>query len=208
MNKRVKGILIFTVIELIIFIICSGIAYFIGFSGGEKRGLEHKTIIVHTNFEDTSLTIESEDYRYQFLPKEMSDYICLLSKELNIDPNLPIAHLMVENPKFNMEAVHKNENGSMDLGLFQLNDAYLYKTFIPSYWDMDVEFNPFNWKHNTFIACHLIQDLNESVKVMDDAIMAYNCGLGRVMNNEIPTSTYEYLAAVRNNLKLLSEIGK
>lgn len=183
------------------------IGLFIGHANGYQQGIEHKTIIVHTEFDVKPEEPEGEPY-YPFLKKEVSDYICSLSKELQIDSDLVVAHLMVENPTFDPEAIHKNENGTFDEGFFQLNDASIYKTFLSAYWDIDVEFNPFNWKHNTFIACHFIKDLSESVKVQDDAIMAYNCGLGRVMNNNIPASTYRYLASVKNNLTLLNDMHK
>lgn len=198
----------YVIIWGLVFCLLTGIiGLFIGHANGYQQGIEHKTIIVHTEFDVKPEEPEGEPY-YPFLKKELSDYICSLSKELQIDSDLYVAHLMVENPSFDPEAIHKNENGSFDCGLTQLNDRYIYSVFVPSYWDMDIEFNPFNWKHNVFIAMHYMKDLSESVKVQDDAIMAYNCGLGRVMNNNIPASTYRYLASVKNNLTLLKDMHK
>lgn len=71
------------------------------------------------------------------------------------------------------------------------------------YWFDNVELDPFNWKHNTYIALHLMADLQKEFKVQEDAIMAYNGGRGAVMNGTIKPSTYEYLRKVKNNLILL-----
>lgn len=190
----------------LVFVLLSGfLGALVGDYRGYHRAIDSKTIIVHTDFDVKPAEPDGEPY-YPFLKKEVSDYICSLCTELRIDSDLVVAHLMVENPNFDPDAVNRNQNGSQDLGMFQLNDSSLYSTFIKAYWDIDVEFNPFNWKHNTFIACHFIQDLNESLKVQDDAIMAYNCGIGKVMNNKVPASTYRYLASVKNNLTLLKDM--
>ena len=136
----------------------------------------------------------------------ISDYIEDLSAELGIDPDLPVAHLLVENPEMNWNAIHKNENGTLDLGGFQLNNKYLYISFLPDYWpNMDIDFDPFNPKQNTFIALHHIQYLNEKLKVQEDAIAAYNCGVYAVMHDQIPESKKIYVKRVVNNYKLLKK---
>lgn len=180
-------------------------AYENGKMEGYEKGVNQKTIIVHTDFNNTELPIISDIAEYEFLPKEMSDYICALSSELYINPDLVVAILMKENPEFNPSAQHQNENGTIDMGLMQLNDRYIWSVFVPSYWDLDIEFNPFNWKHNLFLSMHLIKDLSDSLKVVDDVIMAYNAGTGRVMSGNVPSSTYQYLASVKNNLSLLQK---
>lgn len=202
MKISIKAVIIWGLVILATFSI---VGYVIGYSYGFEKCKEQKTIIVHTEFDIKPEEPEGEPY-YPFLKKEISDYICSLSKELQIDSDLVVAHLMVENPTFDPEAIHKNENGTFDCGMFQLSDKWTYITFLPAFWDIDIEFDIFNWKHNTFIACHLIKDLNDSLKVQDDAIMAYNCGIGRVMNNTVPESTKRYLSSVKNNLIMLKNI--
>ena len=157
---------------------------------------------------DESKTIENEEpAKYPFLQKEMSDYICKLSEELKINSDLVVSILLVENPEFNPDAVHRNENGTVDFGLFQINDKYTWSTFIPKYWRMGIEFNPFNWKHNAFLAMHHIEYLSSRLKIQDEIIMAYNCGEGAVMKNQIPESTKVYLSRVKNDLKLLTNLS-
>lgn len=151
---------------------------------------------------------KSENPKYKFLEPELSDYICALSDELELDSDLAVARLMVENPEFNNDAIHKNENGTLDITLWQLNDRYLWTTFKDRYWFDNVELDPFNWKHSTYIALHHMKYLDDKFKVQDDAIMAYNCGEGAVMNGTIPHSTYVYLANVKNNYLLLKSCEK
>ena len=156
-------------------------------------------------------TIEEETeqeigvWKYQFLKKELSDYICGLCSEMDLDSDLVVAILMKENPEFDPEATHRNENGTIDVGMFQLNDRYVWTEFRNAYWFDNVELDPFNWKHNTYLAVHHIEYLQKQLKVMDDVIMAYNCGIGAVMNGNIPSRTKSYYANVKLNMKLLKK---
>ena len=151
---------------------------------------------------------EEADVRYKFLEPKVSHYIEALCQELNFDSDLAVAVLMVENPKFDPNAINRNLNGSVDCGLFQLNDRYVWTVFKDSYWIEEVELDPFNWKHNCFIAIHHLAALQKKLKVTDDAIMAYNCGAGAVMAGRVPYSTTIYLAKVKNNLQLLNTSAK
>lgn len=138
------------------------------------------------------------------LPAALSNYICDLSAELELDSDLIVAILMVENPEFNPDAISRpNQNGTLDLGMFQLNDYYLWTEFKNDYWFENIELNPFNWKHNTYIAIHHIKYLQDKFKIQDEVILAYNGGKGAVMNGTIKPSTYNYLRKVQNNLFLL-----
>lgn len=164
-------------------------------------GTSHEKKIA-VNFETAEIQNE-EPHKYQFLQKDVSDYICSLSDELEIDSDLVVAILMVENPEFNAEAVHRNINGTIDCGLFQLNDRYIWTSFKDAYWFDNIELNPFNWKHSSFLAIHHIAYLTKKAKVTDEVIMAYNCGVGAVMSGDIPDSTKAYLKKVKTNLFLL-----
>ena len=146
------------------------------------------------------------NHKYQILSAQLSNYICDLSEELEIDPNLVVSILMVENPEFNPEAIHRNENGTIDCGLFQLNDRYTWTTFKTNYWFDNIELDPFNWKHNCYLAMHHIEYLQKQLKLTDEVIMAYNCGIGAVMNETVPASTRVYLAKVKNNMTLLKGV--
>lgn len=192
---KTKKILIITFSFLVLF-------FFGLFLGKYVQSKEMKKI-VYVDFLAEEITVEETEHKYQFLPKELSDYICQMCSELEIDSDLAIAILMQENPQVNLEATHRNENGTMDLGLWQLNDKYLYTDFSNNFWKFDVELNAFDWKHNTFIALHQIEWLQSRLKVFDDVICAYNCGIGATMNRKIPESTKVYLSRVKNNYNLL-----
>lgn len=158
---------------------------------------------VAVDFTIESFAKDEREPKYKFIPAELSNYICDMCDELGLDSDLSVARLMVENPEFNPEATHRNENGTIDVGLWQLNDYYLWTSFKNRYWFDNIQLDPFNWKHNTYIALHHMKYLDEKFKVQDDSIMAYNCGEGNVMNGTIPASTRAYLAKVKNNLFLL-----
>ena len=180
---------------LIIDILISAASFALGF----KLNRSKKSY----DFDNVIFIPEVENPKYTFLEPELSNYICALCDGLGLDSDLVVAHLLVENPEFNPDAIHKNDNGTVDLGLFQLNDRYLWTTFRNDYWFDNIELDPFNWKHNTYIALHLMADLQKKFKVQDDAIMAYNGGKGAVMNGTIKPGTYEYLRKVNNNYMLL-----
>lgn len=155
------------------------------------------------DFTISEIKADKREPKYKIMPAEFSNYICDMCEGLEMDSDKAVAHLMVENPNFDPEAIHKNVNGTIDEGLFQLNDRSTWTSFVKKYWFDNIEFNPFNWKHNTYIALHHMKYLEDKFKVEDDAIMAYNCGEGNVMNGTIPESTKVYLAKVKNNLYLL-----
>ena len=193
-QKKVKPLLIAVVILTILLVIALLVTAYLAGCKHQKR--------IAVDFSITDSNDESE-HKYQFLNKQISDYICELSSELGIDSDLVVAILMCENPEFNPEATHRNENGTIDVGMFQLNDYYLWTTFKRDYWFDNIELDPFNWKHNSYIAIHHIKELQNQLKVQDDVIMAYNGGKGAVMNGTVKASTKVYLAKVKNNLFLL-----
>lgn len=177
------------------------LAAFIGFS----LYLKHPKIEYY-EFNISEVKEETE-WKYDMLPAEMSDYICSLCEQLDLDSDLAVSILLKENPELNPEAMHRNPNGSIDCGLWQLNDSYIFSVFVPAYWKLSEEFNPFNWKMNTYLAIKHITSLKNDLKVFDDIVCAYNCGVGRTMSGDIPASTRSYLATVKNTYRLLKEAG-
>lgn len=193
-----KNIKPFVIIIIILSVMLLGMLITGAYLAGCKRS---KRVAIDFTIEE--FTVDEREPKYKMLPKELSNYICDLSAELELDPDLVVAILMRENPEFNPEATHRNDNGTIDVGMFQLNDYYLWTEFKSNYWFDNIELNPFNWKHNTYIALHHLKYLQDKFKVQDDVIMAYNGGKGAVMNGTIKPSTFNYLANVKNNLFLL-----
>lgn len=186
---------ILAVVAAVVLVVLLVTAYILG-TVHEKR--------IAVDFEMVEIQNE-EPHKYQFLQKDVSDYICSLSEELEIDSDLVVAILMAENPEFDPEAVHRNTNGTIDCGLFQLNDKYVWTSFRESYWFHNIELNPFNWKHSSYLAMHHIAYLTKKMKVNDEVIMAYNCGIAAVMSGAVPETTKVYLKKVKTNLFLLKQ---
>lgn len=198
MLANTKSKIINYLLGAIVLLISVTVASIISFYSGKEKG---KVIAVDFTTEDFS--IDEREPKYKIMPKELSNYICDMCDELKLDSDLVVAILMRENPEFNPESTHRNDNGTIDVGMFQLNDRYLWTEFKNDYWFDNLELNPYNWKHNTYIALHHIKYLQDKFKIQDDVIMAYNGGKGAVMNGTVKPSTINYLADVKNTLFLL-----
>jgi hypothetical protein len=124
--------------------------------------------------------------------------VTYMSLRKDVPVRLSLAILSAENAGHDHRAVHLNENGTKDLGLFQINDRYLFTKFIPAYWDLPRAFDPFAPEDNIYIAVsHLKYLLTAFGDDVDKAIMAYNAGEGAVMRGAIPPSTHGYHRRVK-----------
>ena len=128
--------------------------------------------------------------------------------ENDINPLVFLSLLKNENPTLNNFAVNENNNGSFDLGLCQLNSNFL-EDFIYKYWNENLygEFNVFNYQHNIIIAVKHLKTLLRNTKTVEQAVMAYNCGLSAVLNNRIPQTTKHYLEKWNENYIKMNEEG-
>lgn len=145
-----------------------------------------------------------------FLDDEKAEYLVQLCSGFNVDSDLVVAILMQENPTLKTDAVSSmNANGTVDLGLFQLNELCLFQKggFLDLLWPKDFpEFEASNWKHNSYIAVRLIEDLTKTFgeNAYESIAAAYNCGAGRVFLGKIPVSTSTvYVPSVMNNLAVI-----
>lgn len=191
--------------KMTVVVLCICFVAIAAFIGGRCYQNNKTKKIVYVDFVSEEIEqVNETEHKYQFLPLELSNYIVQMCEQLEVDSDLAVAILMQENPEINFEAMHRNTNGTIDVGLWQLNDKYLYTSFSNNFWRFDdVELNAFDWKHNTFIALHQIEWLQSRLKVFDDVVMGYNAGIGAVMNRKIPESTKVYLCRVKNNYNLL-----
>ena len=137
---------------------------------------------------------------------QMHDWHAYLVKqcsEVGVPVGIMEAILLQENPSFNPKATHKNKNGSVDLGLFQLNDKYIHTDFIPRYWHHEEEFRWDNPFHSTYVAVRHVKWLyskfwqEATPRSKDFAVsLAYNCWYTAVMTGKVPRSSADYAAAV------------
>lgn len=149
-----------------------------------------------------------------FLDDEKAEFIIINCKNFRVNPITVVSILEKENPTLNCKATSEpNENGTRDLGLFQLNDKSLFEKggFIDMWWPKDFgEFNPDNWRHSTYLAIKYVQDLQKTFG--EDNIYyiaaAYNAGTTRAYNEwlqvenaeKLPYKTkVDYAPSVNNN---------
>lgn len=156
-----------------------------------------------------------------FLSDEKAQYIVEVCNGFGLDPDIAVAILAVENPTVNENAINrKNLNKTIDIGLFQLNDRSLYEKggFLDQWWTFDSKdnFDPFNWKHNAYIAIQYMNLLKNTFGEKNPYWIAagYNAGITRAQasyfeshgkkntDDKLPTSTRDYYApSVENNYK-------
>lgn len=105
----------------------------------------------------------------------------------NIPISLAFALAWTES-RFNSSAVNFNVNGSIDRGLFQLND----RTF--------TQLKPNDFFTPQISAEHGMKHLRYCLNVakgdIGKALAMYNAGINRVLNNAIPQSTVSYVAKI------------
>jgi len=95
------------------------------------------------------------------------------------------------------DAHHKNENGTIDKGLCQLNSKYV-DDFIKSHWKSDKPFNINNPIDNATIAFRHLHGLYSYFGNWKEAIMAYNAGSTRVEDGTTPARSIVYANTILN----------
>ena len=141
------------------------------------------------------------------LPDGFDGYLEGQCLEARVPAPVVYAILLQENPELNPQATHKNTNGTTDLGLFQLNDRYVYSDFIPRYWKREEAFRWDDPFHSAYIAVRHIRWLYDlfweqptpQAKAFS-ASLAYNCGFYAVMTGNVPASSARYAANVINSV--------
>lgn len=139
--------------------------------------------------------INTYDKKPQGLENIYYDYIIEISNNEKVPLEIILAIITTENITYNADACYKNSNGTTDMGLCQINSAYV-DYFAKTY---NIEnFDPFNEKHAiTFVARHMkyLSDYGKihfNLSEIDSYIFAagaYNRGL----SNECKyRNMYEY----------------
>ena len=159
----------------------------------------------------------------EFDPKLVLSYIKEQCYIAGVDYKFAVSLLREENSlffglfegispqEFVFEARNRNDNGSIDYGLWQLNGNYLWVNFIPNYWHGLYEFDWANPFHNTYVAVRHIRWLYTSLQRYNnekgipqlanslywETAMAYNAGLDRIRGGSRPTEkTLDYAARI------------
>jgi soluble lytic murein transglycosylase-like protein len=114
----------------------------------------------------------------------MLSLIMTIAIELSLPPHFVVAIAQVENPALDPTAVHRNTDGTRDLGIMQLNSSW-YKNS--------------NWADpaiNIRAGCEHIIMLRKQNLTWYETAIAYNCGIGRLYSGKPPDSSISYAARV------------
>lgn len=218
-----------SIIAIWIIIISYIFTYISGYNNGDKKNkikteieiLNYKNEIYYDIFEEKNFenpynklnkSILNMDFQMN-LNDEKADFIIRLSNKLNIDPNFCIAVLYKENTSLVEKAFNnKNKDGTVDVGMWQINSSNLRsmgsdnkKAFDIIYWPFDKAFEPFNWKHNTWIAIHHLADLYYQFGDYEKTYQAYNGGPTNVYNDKVSELAQSNSKIVMNTYKKITE---
>jgi hypothetical protein len=123
----------------------------------------------------------------------LDEYVIEQCRITGVPLGVALAILNEENPDLRFNAINtKNQNGTRDLGLWQLNEYWLEHDFISRYWDRPDKFRWDNPYHSTYIAIRHIRWLYARGFNHWQVILAYNCGAGAIDSNNVPSSSIDY----------------
>ena len=128
--------------------------------------------------------------RMYAIPREYAAIACHECIQKDV-PLWIYARLINKESRWNKNCISKNGNGTKDLGIAQLNSAYL-----PDFQWFDnsgVPFDPFNPDEAIPVSIRYLARLHRAFKSWPLAIAAYNCGPGAVSRGCIPASTAKYV---------------
>lgn len=152
-----------------------------------------------------SIVLDNGYVYFTDLTEEMNVYMNQLCIMYEVDIYIVYAILKTENSTLKENAVNYNSNGTVDLGLFQMNDKYTWTEFVPNYWNKSREFEVFNWRDNMYVAIGHIADLNFYFGDIYKTFCAYNGGRSATKNNNLIQWTLDYATAAMRIYKQESE---
>ena len=120
--------------------------------------------------------------------REISDAILQYAAEYSIPLSLAFARAHTES-KFRINAMHKNTNGSVDRGLFQLNNTSFPKLEESDFYDPKISAR--------YGLAHLRFCLNTAGNDIA-ALAMYNAGANKVRKNNTPQTTLNYISQIQN----------
>jgi len=128
------------------------------------------------------------------VPEQYRELFAAASASMGIPPGVLEAIACVESSFRARARSPMRDDGHQDLGMFQFNNRY-HGWYSDRYND-GILFDPFNPMEAIWIAAQHIQFLYERYGHWPDVFMAYNAGMSRVDNNDIPESTFNYLRKI------------
>ena len=131
------------------------------------------------------------DFFAQLCPsREIAEAILISADWFNIPPSLAFA-LAWEESQLNPLAVNgKNKDGSVDRGLFQLNNRSFPHLEIQAYFSPDV---------NAWYGMNHLRHCLDTGRSEIAALAMYNAGTSRVTSSGTPKSTLDYISRILEN---------
>lgn len=127
--------------------------------------------------------------------REIADAILRSADEYSIPLSLAFALAHTES-KFRVNAMHKNTNGTVDRGLFQLNNSSFPKLEESDFYDPKISAH--------YGLSHLRFCLNSAGNEIA-ALAMYNAGTNKVRRNNTPQITLNYISQIQNYKNNLEE---
>ena len=129
----------------------------------------------------------------EFVPDKYYETVINVSV-INQIPVYYFAKLIHVESNYNARAInYANSNGSRDYGIAQLNSNYIDEFALRYGYDSIDPFDPFTALE---VAAVHLRTLYDKTGSWEQAIAAYNCGLGRVQQGNIPASTLRYVERI------------
>ena len=197
-KRRIKAYFRLTIFLLILIIFVDGFIHIVSNvinkfeSNLESKNLVESTIKVTESIsyenmvyaDDTKNKSFSNIHKPDNMPIEYYELIIYYSNEFDVDPIAIMSLITVENELYNSNASYTNTDGSIDMGLCQINSKY-YKEFGKKY-NID-NFDPYNPEHAiNFMVNHIkyLSNYGKNNCYLNDhdsylfAAGAYNRGIG------------------------------
>lgn len=125
----------------------------------------------------------------RFVPEQYLRMIAKASIKYKV-PILYLSRLLREESNFNPHALNYNDNGTIDMGIAQLNNKYIPE-YVWKYHKMKL-IDPFDPEVSINIAAAILANNYRVLKDWERSIQAYNCGLSKVYARKVPDKTKAY----------------
>lgn len=148
-----------------------------------------------------STTEQSQIPKYNVpLSLDLQKYIYKLSVSKGLPYEMTLAVIKTES-NFNSKLTHRNSNGTIDKGLFQINSVH--KKWCKELGVTDL-YNPYQ---NAKIGIELLSSIYKKYPNMHKALMVYNMGLnGAKRNWKTGRGSTNYSRKVINNINIIKSI--
>lgn len=159
---------------------------------------EKRKEVINNKIIQAQIQVQKEIPLYDIpLNIDIQKYIYKISKEKNIPHELILGVIKTESD-FRPNQTHKNKNGSIDIGLMQVNSCHV---------DICKELgitNLYDPYQNIKIGATLLANIYNSYPNIHKAMMVYNMGLGGARRNwKVGRSSTDYSRKVVNNINII-----